>query len=383
MISTSRTPISLLRKLLRGFVGVGLGFTALSPAASAHIGEEVLEEPTDDQVRTAWDRLPSEEQAEVVAWFRAECDRRGGYRARLEQHVLFTLAEGQRSYPAARENPLYDANRHAPAQPIQRRLLDPASAEVRKERARMGLDLDRPQPRPRWHYDWARGEVVQTGDPFEAAHLIQLALAGRSPEHDLVVALVAAALDRGQQRPAHLAFGHGYATRTGVAYPGISLYEAWASGEELEMPDVECLGIYHDLTDDWKRFVAPVPGSQQRPLYAFIGERFRRLRRERSVAEALARVYLSADPVLDPTLAGNADRLHLFWEKVSSDPAAGPDQLPNLDEKPWKAWWEALDELRKDADLSGRAAGRRMALRADRVAIRGRLVWVLQQWGAL
>lgn len=149
------------------------------------------------------------------------------------------------------------------------------------------------------------------------------------------------------------------------------------------MPDVECLGIYHDLTDDWKRFVAPVPGSQQRPLYAFIGERFRRLRRERSVAEALARVYLSADPVLDPTLAGNADRLHLFWEKVSSDPAAAPEQLPDLDEKPWKAWWEALDELRKDADLSGRASGRRMALRADRVAIRGRLVWVLQQWGAL
>ncbi|MBL6720188.1 MAG: hypothetical protein ISQ08_02145 [Planctomycetes bacterium] len=378
-----RAPRVRLWEASRGLVGLVLALVFLAPSVAAHAVRATREEPTDEQVRSAWERLPVEEQAEVAAWFRAECDRRGGYRLGLEQHVLFALAGGQRSYPAARENPLYEATRHAPAQPIQRRLLDPAAAEVRKERERMGLDLDGPEPRPRWHYDWARGEVVQSGDPFEPTHLVHLALAGRSPEHDLVVALVTAALDRAEQRPAHQAFGHAYATRTGVAYPGISLYDAWASGEELEMPDVECLGIYHDLTGEWKRFVAPVPGNQQRPLYTIIGDRFGRLRRERSVAEALARVYLAAEPPLDPSLAGNADRLHLFWERVSSDPAAAPERLPDLDEKPWKAWWESLDELRKDPDLSGRAAGRRMALRADRIAVRGRLVWVLQQWGAL
>lgn len=367
----------------RCLAGIATGIAALLLASQGQAAMPAPQGPSDEQVRAAWGKLPAEEQAEVAAWYRAECDGRGGYRLGLERHVLFTLADGQRSYPAAKENPLYEAARHAPAQPIQRRLLDPGSPEVRKERARMGLDLDGPQPQPRWHYDWARGEVVQAGDPFEPSHLVQLAIQGRSPEHDLVVALVTAALDRGEERPAHQAFGHAYATRTGVAFPGITLYQAWSSGEELEMPDVECLGIYHDLTGDWKRFVAPVPGNQQRPLYAVLGERFGRLRRERSVAEALARVYLSAEPPLDPSLAGNADRLHLFWEQVSSDPAAAPARLPSLEEKSWKAWWEDLDALRKDEGISGRAAGRRMALRSDAAAVRGRLVWVLQQWGAL
>lgn len=356
-----------------------LGGTASATWPSS---EAASQEPTDEEVRAAWRRLPKEEQAEVLAWFRAECDRRGGYVRGLAQHVLFSVDAPDGGYPRATRLPLYEAARHAPAQPIRRRMLEPTAPEVRRERARMGLD-DRMDPAARWGYDWALGRVVQVGEPEAPDHLVELALAGRAPEHDLVVALVVQQLDRGEERAAHRAFGHAYATRTGVAYPGITLYDAWSSGEELEMPDVECLGIYHDLYDDWERFVAPVPGGQQRPLYRIIGDRFRRLRRERSVAEALGLVYLAAEPSLDPSLEGNADRLHLFWERITSDPAQAPGFLPELDEKPWKAWWEALDELRKDPDVSGRAAGRRMALRADAAAVRGRLVWVLQQWGAL
>ncbi len=352
------------------------------PAEALPLRPARAEDPTDDAVRRAWEGLPADEQVEVLAWFRAECDRRGGYVRGLSQHVLFSVDAPDGGYPRVGRLPLYDAGRHAPAQPIRRRMLDPKAPEVRRERARMGLD-DREGPAARWGYDWAKGQVVRLDEPEEPDHLIELALAGRAPEHDLVVALVVRQLDRGAERSAHRAFGHAYATRTGVAYPGITLYDAWASGEELEMPDVECLGIYHDLYDDWERFVAPVPGGQQRPLYRIIGDRFRRLRRERSVAEALGRVYLAAEPGLDPSLEGNADRLHLFWERIASDPARAREFLPELDEKPWKSWWEQLDELRKDPDISGRAAGRRMALRADAAAVRGRLVWVLQQWGAL
>ena len=79
-------------------------------------------------------------------------------------------------------------------------------------------------------------------------------------------------MDDGSMKSVMTAFSHAYADRQGNAFPGITLYDAWSSGAEMEMPDVECLGIVHDLLDDWKTWKAPV--RKQESLYDAIGELF-------------------------------------------------------------------------------------------------------------
>ena len=48
---------------------------------------------------------------------------------------------------------------------------------------------------------------------------------------------------RAEERSALAAFGPAYTDRNGNVYPGVTLYDAWASGPEIEMPDVDVLGV--------------------------------------------------------------------------------------------------------------------------------------------
>ena len=113
--------------------------------------------------------------------------------------------------------------------------------------------------------------MVRLGAWDDPERLAFNASRGLSPYTDLVEALVEQRLDAGEVRDEARAFAHAYADRSGHAYREITLYDAWSSGTEIEMPDVECLGMLHDLEDDWHSFVAPVPGRKQRPLYDRLG----------------------------------------------------------------------------------------------------------------
>ena len=125
-----------------------------------------------------------------------------------------------------------------------------------------------------WAYDWGSGTILRRarGDTPERA--FELALRGLPPETDLVQALVERALDDGSLRSTHAAFGRAYTDRTGLVYPGITLYDAWKSGAEIEMPDVDCLGIVNTVLDDWTTWTSIVPGNRQAALYARIAELF-------------------------------------------------------------------------------------------------------------
>ena len=109
-----------------------------------------------------------------------------------------------------------------------------------------------------FRYDWGGGTVVTVG-PWDAPERIAFnASRGLSPYTDLVEALVEQQLDAGEVRAEAAAFSHAYSDRSGNAYREITLYDAWSAGTEIEMPDVECLGML-DLEDDWYSFTAPCP----------------------------------------------------------------------------------------------------------------------------
>ncbi len=332
------------------------------------------------QLRAAWNRLDEAGKREAAEWFSQEA------RALpIFQNTLIAYAKGQLEkdpydWPSPEPDPVFDPAVHAPAQPIARVPAKPDSKAYQRQWKRLVEFRHRRPLRSAWTYDYARGTVERVADYRSPDHLFENGLRGIAPDLDLVEALTQMALDDGAHRATHIAFGHTYAIRSGQSYPGITLYDAWSSGQEIEMPDVECLGLLHTLLDDWKSFVAPV--SRQKPLYRKIEGLYVPMHRARSLQTALARTYLLSAPQLDDGYAGTENFLHHLWETANSDPQRLRPELPTS--KAWERWMErGQKRLRaKEKDLA-QALGRRQHLAYGEAQVRA--VWerVLRGMGVL
>lgn len=349
-------------------------------------GPPELQDPllTNTELQAIWTKLPAESRQEVSQWYQAEISAARTYQSQLVTFVLKGVQHDPKDWPVASEAPpLYEASLHAPAQIIKRRFVArPSRSQKAWIKKVFRARATEPAP-PAWIYDYAQGSVVAlAGDHLERSgptHIFQLALVGRVPDSDLAQAIVAARLDKGGRRVAHQAFAHAYSDRAGKALREVTLYDVWGSGLEMEMPDVECLGIVHEVLGDWKSWVAPVPPTQHDALYARIEEIFVDLRAEREMGQALAATYLQGEPPLAATYQAHRDRLHALWAQVGSNPSALVDDLPTTDaglEEFWTTRGKALD-----SDLALWQAGgvRRAALEADAVKVRETLVWVMRQ----
>lgn len=339
-------------------------------------------ELTDAQVLAVWDKLEAKDQREIGLWFEAEAKRLDTYQNGLINWIRGTVDHDPHDWPQAEPAPLYDAAEHAPAQPIQRRFVKPDSAAADKAREMFFADVPKRSLDPAFVYDWARGTVVHVADRSDPARIVRNGLAGYPPGLDLAEALVTMALDDGSQRKTLLAFGHAYADRSGRAIPGITLYDAWASGSTLEMPDVECLGIVHELSGDWKTWTAPVPGGKQEPLYNHIGGYFTDARRFRGLRTALARTWLNGNAVLRDNYGGTEETLHAIWETHSATPSSLLEELPTP--RQWEQWlsrWaKRVDDEPKEAE---KGRNRRRQLAGDAARVRRVLVGVMREYGAL
>ncbi|MEO6708243.1 MAG: hypothetical protein ABIP42_01630, partial [Planctomycetota bacterium] len=233
-----------------------------------------------------------------------------------------------------------------------------------------------------WRYDWALREVQRTKDDREPTRLFENAIAGYPPDLDLGVALIERALDDGKQQAALTAFGHAYTDRAGTVFPGVTLYDAWSSGVEMEMPDVDVLGLIHDLANDWKTWIGPVPDSQHERLYGKVYEYYQLARDHRELRRALAHTFFSGSVGLSPTLSGHLDRLHTWWDEHSSTPEELLKELPASAKTTafLKQWSERID---KDAKLTERGQVRRAVLDGDAARVRAKAVAILEEFGAL
>lgn len=358
-----------------------LGLAAGSPAL-ARQASQPGDAPTDAALLAAFQKLEPALQVEAAEWFMAECERLPTFQRQLIDHVVSHLERDPLGWPSAPEPHTYDPAKHCPAQPIPRRFVDTAQGAGAAVVARM---LRKSPPRkftPAFDYDWAAGTVVEVAPLRDPLRIARNAVQGIEPRVDLIEALVTMRLDSGEYRKPAAAFGHAYADREGNAYRELTLYDAWASGADMEMPDVECLGLVHDLANDWKSWVAPVPGPRQNPLYAWIGERFVPYHRARGLRTALARSFLQAEPVQRDGYGPAQVRLHAFWERASSDPEALAKELPNGEA--WSKWLEVEGEkVDKDLPLWKRAEARQAALRASQEHVRRTFVGILKELGAL
>ncbi len=227
-----------------------------------------------------------------------------------------------------------------------------------------------------------RAQLSRRADADSPGRILADAVTGHGPDHDLAEALIEGALDDGSQAKALGAFGRLYPTREGLVFSGITLYDAWGSGEEIEMPDVDCLGILHDVRDDWQSYRAPVPKDQHDALYDEIKRMFVDARRHRGLRQALARTYLRADAELAEEYPPHVDRFHALWCVHRSDPAALAKALSSAAD--WQEWLETEGRhVDTDARLWEAGGARKRELADGARRVREKLVWVMRELGAL
>jgi hypothetical protein len=364
---------------------------AQTPAeyAAAHEAKlGALRRAAEQQVREledAWKYLRGSERRELTEYFTAQT-RALESRQRALVARAGKLADRDSSlWPVERELAYYDPQTHAPRQPIKRKRLAPDDQRVISAQN----ELAPPLPgalHAAWRYDWGARGLVRSAAPAltedDAERVFANACLGLPPDADLAIALVERALDDGAQAAAQAAFAHAYTDRDGGVYP-FTLYAAWGSGRDIEMPDVDTLGLYHELFGDSKRFVAPVPNKLHKELYdATLFPRFAAARVHRAPREGLAQTWLRAEPTLSQGYDAAVIRFHALWHYMNEQPPAlGKTLSENTDWDRYFTAWTA--SLAKNQVLYERGHERQLALYADEQALRGLMSSCMRELGLL
>jgi hypothetical protein len=303
--------------------------------------------------------LPILEQAALVRRIERRCDQ-------LVVPVLRRMAAWRQvasELPASPHAPCFDPNEWAKGVAPTRTHVGPDSqlhAAVRGRYPRVAFCDDL---HARVQYDWGTGTVVASPTPPTFAQLFENALRGYPPGSDEVLARLLAALDRDprQRRLAHY-FEHTWADLEAKAYEGVTLYEAWYSSTQVDVPDVDAIPFAVQILGD-QSYVSPIPANARRTaLYAKIQAAALEHRRYRSLVLAAAVAVVRAEPVFDPAYAPLVPRFHLTWARSHDEaPAVARELSAAVADR--EAWISALDgEVRERPELLALRDGRKRAL---------------------
>ncbi len=329
---------------------------------------------TDAELRAAWKKLGAAKKRAAIEGF----ERRVAALDTQQLRLIRALVNAASEPAEAAEPPVYDPTVHAPAQPIARKRLSRTDGRVKRLLARVKPEPDERALRQAFTFDWGSGQAARCGDPRDVETVFANALRGFPPGLDRARASAIQALDREDERKLHAAFGHAYTDRDGNVYPGLTLHDMWASGETIEMPDVDALGIVHEVLDEWKRWVAPVPASAHDALYQVIGGLFDRAHRSRGLREALADCFLIGHPAPRKNYEALEANLHVLWASSDSDPAKLAPTLP--DGRQWESFLQGLAErCKQDFQLYSKGKRRAASLRKDGDLVRAALAEALDE----
>ncbi len=353
-----------------------------SAAFTSLVSGQQAAEFTDEQVLAAWGKLDEPTREEIIEWFRVDLEYLDTFQKTLMKHVFSEESRDASEWPMYTDPTPYDPALHAPAQPIKRKALDPDSALLKKKRKEFENRAPERKLISSWCYDYGTQSVQQMPGLLDKDRIFRNGLNGFHPGLDLAEALLEMQLDDGEWQAAASAFGHAYTDRSGNVYTGLTLYDAWASGTKMEMPDVDSLGIIHDLDDDWKSYTAPVSEGKQKKLYDAIAKHFESLHNHRGLRHALALTFFSGYPTMRDGYYPNLERLHSLWDQYNSTPADLKSKLPKASR--WEGFLKTLvrkyDKSKKQRD---EAEKRRDTLHNDGLWVRQTLVNIMLRAGFL
>ncbi len=218
---------------------------------------------------------------------------------------------------------------------------DPAHAAVRKRMPRVPFldDLRREVV-----YDWQSGRVEKC-PPLEYGDRFANWIHGYAPATDHAIASILATLDRDpRQRKLAAWFGHTYCDLNGRAYQDVTLYEAWFSGQQVDVPDIDAIPFARDVLGQ-RNVHGPLGGPPRDALYEAIRKAALEHRRYRTALEAAAAAFVAADPELPADYGRLVPRFHLLWANHDDDPKALATLLAS----------SSRDELLRSADDAVRA----------------------------
>jgi len=323
------------------------------------------------EVTALWKRAGPEAKRAAVKLFKARLAELDTAQMRAQRLALALASEA----PVKRvEAGHFDPAEHAPAQPIPRKRL--GAGDARAKRLLESVRGKNPPPGPAIDFDWGRGVVVRLDDPEDPESVYRNALRGIPLGAELARARLLQHLERPADRSLHAAFEHAYTDREGNVFP-LTLYEMWGSGQTMEMPDVDTLGIVHSVLNDWQRWTAPVPGDQQAPLYKVVGELYRGAKRQRELFVGLADVFLFPQGAARGGSEALTVELHALWAFCASDPERLALILPLA--KDCEAFTKELAQrVRRDPQYA-RGRPRAAELRADGERVRGAFASALEE----
>lgn len=168
-------------------------------------------------------------------------------------------------------------------------------------------------------YDWGEGKIVRRSRPLSPEERCANLLRGFPPGTDILLARVQQSLDDDpRMRKLGRYFEHCYADLQANVYEGITLYDAWASGAQLAMPDIEVIAFAQWMLDD-DSLHAPIPGDQSAPIFTEMAKAALEFRKYRTLREVMAGALVARAPTRDARYAPLAGRCHWLWATFQAD----------------------------------------------------------------
>lgn len=175
-----------------------------------------------------------------------------------------------------------------------------------------------PSLRREVRYDWQSGRIVREPSLDYVDVFANLAH-GHPPGTDHAIARILATLDADSAaRPLAAWFGHAYCDLDAHSYPGLTFYDAWYSGEIIDVPDVDAIPFARQVLGD-RRLRSPLSGPPRDRLYQEIANASKRYRIHRTTAEAAAAAWIAAAPDMDPMYALLVPRFHYLYASHEDD----------------------------------------------------------------
>jgi hypothetical protein len=175
--------------------------------------------------------------------------------------------------------PFHDPKEFTPGEAargrVVRTLALPDSLEAAAVRERFKPWDNAPPYMARLAWDWGANQALAWAPQLDARGRLWNVLNGYPPDVDLLVAWLQSQFDFEKKLDAAATyFGHCYCDLNGRVYGDVTLYDAWSSGNGMDMPDVDTIAFARKLMKD-SSYVAPLPADARRQkLYDAVSKGF-------------------------------------------------------------------------------------------------------------